>query len=176
AGPSAAPGAAASGAAWACTANGSQAASAQARKGRRLRIDAPQGYEPRGCFNPPPAATVASDPCRQARATVSSAVACAHRAGTTAMTRVFFAIALLLAALPVQAACPPVGHGRGSLAALRGAGFEVAETQREALAFGLLECLGDPDPVLRDGIAYEALMHWLRADAFAPPVLRRLRD
>lgn len=92
------------------------------------------------------------------------------------MTRVFFAIALLLAALPVQAACPPVGHGRGSLAALRGAGFEVAETQREALAFGLLACLGDPDPVLRDGIAYEALMHWLRADAFAPPVLRRLRD
>lgn len=83
---------------------------------------------------------------------------------------------LLLAALPGQAACPPEGHDRASLEALRAAGFQVAPPQREALASGLLDCLGDPDPGLRDGIAYEALMSWMRAGAFDPPVLRRLRD
>src|SRR3546814_13792449 len=40
----------------------------------------------------------------------------------------------------------------------------------------LLGCLGDPDPAMRDGIAYEALTHWLRAGTFDAEALRGLRD
>jgi hypothetical protein len=32
---------------------------------------------------------------------------------------------------------------------------------RQALAEGLVDCLGDPDPALRDGLAYEGLAHWI---------------
>jgi hypothetical protein len=34
---------------------------------------------------------------------------------------------------------------------------------RESLALALLACLGDPDPSLRDGVAFEALSTWMRA-------------
>ena len=47
---------------------------------------------------------------------------------------------------------------------------------RRALAMDLVECLGDPDPQVRDGIAYEALTHWLRADAIDVDGRRVLRD
>jgi len=35
-------------------------------------------------------------------------------------------------------------------------------TARESLALELLGCLGDPDPELRDGIAFEGLSTWMR--------------
>jgi hypothetical protein len=44
------------------------------------------------------------------------------------------------------------------------------------LALGLAGCLGDPDPAVRDGVAYEALSTWMRKGELAPGVLRRLRD
>jgi hypothetical protein len=83
-------------------------------------------------------------------------------------------IALLLIgalALPVAAAseCPPAGWDRDRLQALKAAKFEVSEAaERDALARGLSACLADPDPVLRDAIAFDAYAHWLRADALAP--------
>lgn len=95
------------------------------------------------------------------------------RAAGSAM---LFAALLLAVATPLRAACPPPGHDAQSLQALRAAGFEVANAvERETLALSLLDCLGDPDPALRDGIAYEALAKWMRAGAFDPPVLRQLR-
>ena len=54
--------------------------------------------------------------------------------------------------------------------------FETAEEARPALALGLLDCLGSPDPQLRDGIAYEALSTWLRAGQLSPPLRRQLRE
>lgn len=84
---------------------------------------------------------------------------------------------LLGVAAPLHAGCPPPGQDTDSLRALRAAGFEVATAgERDALAVALLDCLGDPDPALRDGVAYEALAKWMRADAFDPPMLRTLRD
>ena len=48
---------------------------------------------------------------------------------------------------------------------MKAASFEVADDQRrQALALALLPCLADPDPDLRDGIAFEAYYTWLRAD------------
>ena len=75
------------------------------------------------------------------------------------------------------AACPPAGQDRASLQALKAAKFAMPDAaSRNALAEGLLDCLGDPDPVLRDGIAYEAYSTWMRAGAFDAGELRKLRD
>jgi hypothetical protein len=65
----------------------------------------------------------------------------------------------------VAADCPPAGFDRPALEALRSAKFEIADvTRRQALAEALLPCLADPDPVLRDGVAFEAYSTWMRAD------------
>lgn len=91
------------------------------------------------------------------------------------------ALSTLLAALcmlpsSAWASCPPQGTSDASLAALKAAGFEVADARtRETLAFDLVDCLASPDPALRDGIAYEGLQHWLRAKAFSPETRRALR-
>jgi len=84
---------------------------------------------------------------------------------------------MLLAGAPAMAACPPAGQDRADLQALKSNGFAVADAAgKQALAMGLVDCLGDPDPALRDGIAYEALQHWMRAGDFDAAFLRRLRD
>lgn len=73
--------------------------------------------------------------------------------------------------------CPPQGQTLQSLLALKTQGFAVPDVGRkQTLAEGLLACLGDSDPMLRDGIAYEALAQWLRAGDFDAAELRKLRD
>jgi hypothetical protein len=80
---------------------------------------------------------------------------------------------LLLVPLAAEAGCPPPGWQRAELDALKATGFAgLAEAPREALAKGLLDCLGDPDPAVRDGIAYEALATWLRAEPSLSPATR----
>jgi len=80
-------------------------------------------------------------------------------------------------AAPAFAACPPEGQSRESLQALKLLKFTVPDVvERQTLANGLLDCLGDPDPALRDGIAYEALTQWMRADQLDAEGLRALRD
>jgi hypothetical protein len=76
-------------------------------------------------------------------------------------------VLVLLAALAPMAAkaCPPVGFDAESLATLKTGGFVVTDGARQLLALGLADCLADPDPAIRDGIAYEALTTWLRGDA-----------
>lgn len=72
--------------------------------------------------------------------------------------------------------CPPRGETRQSLEALKASDFEMADAQaRETLAFALIDCLASPDPALRDGIAFEALQHWMREKAFEPDRLRAMR-
>ena len=89
------------------------------------------------------------------------------------------ALALPPSALPAQAApgCPPPGWSRERLEALAGAGFQVASAEvRDALALDLLPCLADPDPFLRDRVAFEALAHWMRGDGLPRPVRRTLLE
>lgn len=84
---------------------------------------------------------------------------------------------VLAGCAPAMAACPPAGQDRASLEALKSAGFAVADASaKQALAMDLVDCLGDPDPALRDGIAFEALQHWMRAGDFDAAFLRGLRD
>lgn len=78
---------------------------------------------------------------------------------------------------PTYAACPPAGYDTASLQALRTQAFELPDAKaRAALAVSLADRLGDPDPKLRDGIAYEAQSTWMHKDQLAPQTLRALRD
>lgn len=91
--------------------------------------------------------------------------------------RILLPLALWLWSSCAFAACPPAGWGRASLQALKAAKFAMPDAAaRNALAEGLLDCLADPDPWLRDGIAYEAFSAWMRAGTFDTGELRRLRD
>ncbi|MEO6365157.1 MAG: DUF2785 domain-containing protein [Luteimonas sp.] len=91
--------------------------------------------------------------------------------------RIFIFVVASLLALPAFAACPPEGQSRESLQALKVLKFTLPDAaERQTLAIGLLDCLADPDPAMRDGIAYEALMQWLRDDQLDADALRALRD
>src|SRR3990167_132950 len=80
-----------------------------------------------------------------------------------------FLHAVVLAALVLPsmalADCPPADWTGDQLKALKAEGFKLDDDARRAqLAAGLLACLADPDPELRDGIDFEAWSTWLRAD------------
>ena len=92
------------------------------------------------------------------------------------MLRLVLALCLASASAVAIAGCPPAGQSVDSLQRLKATTFEMPEAGRAALAMALVDCLGDPEPALRDGIAYEALAHWMRAGAFDPDELRALRD
>jgi len=62
--------------------------------------------------------------------------------------------------------CPPPGYGLPELFDIKRSGFVVGDDQeRNALAIGLLACLANPDPAVRDGVVYEGIAHWLRDDS-----------
>ena len=88
-----------------------------------------------------------------------------------------FAVALSVCAAGIaRAACPPADWDTSALQRLRGAKFEGLDaSSREALARGLLDCLADPRPELRDEIAFEGLAAWMRAGALSSDTLRLLR-
>lgn len=68
---------------------------------------------------------------------------------------------------PPMQACPPQGWTPASLQALKVRSFPIPDRrERLVLAEGLLACLADSDPVLRDGIAYAVLSQWMRAGKF----------
>jgi hypothetical protein len=86
---------------------------------------------------------------------------------------------LIAAFLPglAWADCPPEGVDADGLKALKVDGFAIEDAaERQALALGLADCLADPDPALRDGIAYEALTTWLRGDVLDADTRRALLD
>lgn len=90
--------------------------------------------------------------------------------------RLMLIVLFILAAAPAMA-CPPPGYDKPALQALKKNGFAVADpARRRELAQALVACLGDPDPELRDGIAFEALSQWMRADAFEAAQVGALRD
>lgn len=102
------------------------------------------------------------------------------RTPTTARRRLACtALWLCLACGPALAApaCPPAGDARDALFALKQAATPPASPDgRMQASERLMACLADPDPALRDGVAYETLARWLRSGAYAPDDLRRLRD
>ena len=90
--------------------------------------------------------------------------------------RLMLIVLLMLAVAPAMA-CPPPGYDKPALQALKENRFAVADpARRRELAQALVGCLGNPDPELRDGIAFEALSQWMRADAFDAAQMGALRD
>ena len=98
------------------------------------------------------------------------------------MKQVVFAALLALTACATapaeaQTQCQPDGYSRQQLDALKAADWALADdAQRNRLALGLTDCIGNPDPTLRDGIAFEGLAHWLRARALTPATMLALAD
>ncbi|HTD28218.1 MAG TPA: DUF2785 domain-containing protein [Xanthomonadaceae bacterium] len=92
-----------------------------------------------------------------------------------------WSLALLMAPMfllsPAHAACPPDGQTTETLQTLKALKFEMSDVDaRKKLAQGLVACLGNPDPVIRDDIAYSALMTWMRANDFDGDTLGSMRD
>ncbi len=89
-------------------------------------------------------------------------------------------LAMLGGCLPgvVSAAdhCRPLGYDRPALMELRSREFAIEDpAERERFALELLDCLGDPDPALRDQVAYEGYAALLRGQQLDGGTIRRLR-
>jgi hypothetical protein len=85
-------------------------------------------------------------------------------------------VALCLAHGTALAACPPEGSTGAQLTQLRAAKWDVADhSARQKMALAMLACLADPDPVLRDEFAFEALQTWMRAQKLDGATLQQLR-
>lgn len=81
------------------------------------------------------------------------------------------------AAARAQEVCPPKGYTVEQLHQLKFIDFAVpADDVRQALALGLIGCLGDPRPAIRDGIAFEALSKWMRGAQLDQATLKQVRD
>ena len=83
---------------------------------------------------------------------------------------------LIALSLPVVAASG--GQGCPPPALVTDAGSQttsIDEMQRQQLAIALLDCLGHPDPALRDTLAYTTLSTWMRDGKLTPETLQRLR-
>jgi len=89
------------------------------------------------------------------------------------IARALASLALVVSASAL-ADCPPDGWPQGRMDDLKAAGFALADdAERPRLALALVDCLGDPDPAVRDGIAYEALAAWLRGEGLLDTETRR---
>ncbi len=92
------------------------------------------------------------------------------------MRAVLVSLVLLLAAPALRADCLAIDGGRGGLLALKSDAFSVDDdARRQQLALQLVDCLGSADPELRDGVAFEALSTWMRADQLEVSTLQALR-
>lgn len=62
-----------------------------------------------------------------------------------------------------QSCLPAAGYDRAELDALKAAQWQMPDdAARNRLALALTACVADPDPAIRDSIAFEAYAHWLR--------------
>jgi hypothetical protein len=84
---------------------------------------------------------------------------------------------VLLGAGVARAACPPAGETRASLQALKEAQWRAPGRDDAAghQALGLVDCLADPDPVLRDALAFDGLQTLMRAKLVDVATLQTIR-
>lgn len=92
------------------------------------------------------------------------------------MRLVLLAIVMTLMPALSHAECAPTAERRAELLALADARFELADpSQRGAHGLAMIDCLADPDPALRDGVAFEALATWMREPVLDEATLDALR-
>ncbi len=72
--------------------------------------------------------------------------------------------------------CSPPGFDEQRLLQTKSEGFAIADPgQRARFAIDLVDCLGDPEPHIRDGIAYEGILTLLRGKHLQPETVEILR-
>lgn len=72
--------------------------------------------------------------------------------------------------------CAPLGMSRAELDALKTSQWAIADdARRNAFARELAACLGDPDPAVRDGLAFEGLQHLMRNRQLSTETLAALQ-
>jgi len=107
----------------------------------------------------------------------------------------FVAAGIACACASAGAACPPPGQTQASLQALKASRWSwsavdaaagaasqahpsaapaVDAARRHGLAIALLDCLGYPDPVVRDGLAFDALQTWMRGGLLDEATVREI--
>lgn len=87
-----------------------------------------------------------------------------------------FACACLSSPVAAQARCALAHETPTALAQWKASGFAMADAaDRNRRAYALVDCLGDADPRLRDGIAFEALSTWMRGKQLDAAALRSLQ-
>lgn len=85
------------------------------------------------------------------------------------------AASCLCTAAHAQTTCPPAPYDAARLQAIQAQNWAVPnDRERNRLARALTACLASPDPGLRDGIAFEALAHWLRGRQLSVETMRAL--
>ncbi len=90
------------------------------------------------------------------------------------------ALALLaVASFVAQAQCPPQGETSASLQSLKLTGWKSSRLDdtvlRQRLAIALIDCLGNPDPQLRDALAFDALQTLMRGQRLDAPTMQSIR-
>lgn len=81
----------------------------------------------------------------------------------------------LATALPAHGRCMLAAQAPEALKQWKATGFAIADAgQRDQRALALVDCLEDADPLLRDGIAFEALSAWMRGKQLDVGTLRSL--
>lgn len=92
------------------------------------------------------------------------------------MRTILVLVSGILFSAAAAAACPPAGVSHAELVELQAAKGVVADdARRQALALGLLDCLGNPDPFLRDEVAFGMLESWMRSGQLDRATLRTVR-
>ena len=102
-------------------------------------------------------------------------IASCPRSGSFA--RVVTAAALSLATFGASADClPAAGQSKAALLALKAQHWELSAAQSaNTLAPALLACLADPNPVLRDEIAFDAIQTWMRTNKLDAATVQAIR-
>ncbi len=73
--------------------------------------------------------------------------------------------------------CAPVGMTIEAMQDAKSTEFDtLTPAARTQMASALIGCLGDPDPVIRDGLAYEGLTQLFRGGDLDAEQIRQLRD
>ena len=86
-----------------------------------------------------------------------------------------FSIIVWLPLLVQAATCKPLSLDKAALTQLKEQGYDIADPgRRERFAMELVECLGDPDPQIRDGIAFEGFVTLLRGKQLRPAAIKTL--
>lgn len=87
--------------------------------------------------------------------------------------RFVFFVWVLSTAYPALSVCPSERLPSAQLQQLRINGFAVADNdERNRLAIAMLDCIGNPDPLVRDATVFTGLSKWLRGRELTADTIR----